>query len=171
MVGSGIIVFPILFIKNGMLGSLIVLLVIGATLYFTCRVLVIHNRDDEADFSHSIRRILGNKWARFNSIVNITLLFLVSLAFFMLICDNFFDITSAIFTEAINGYTTPSGKGIHLSQYSPQYACIVCMLFTAPLICKRDSEFLMKFLKFTIYFVFAYGVFIFLAMIKVLVNG
>ena len=45
------------------------------------------------------------------------------------------------------------------------------MLFTAPLICKRDNEILMKFFKFTIYFVFAYGIFIFVALIKVLANG
>lgn len=45
------------------------------------------------------------------------------------------------------------------------------MLFTAPLICKRDIELLMKFFKFTIYLVFAFGVFIFAALIKVFANG
>lgn len=171
MIGSSIIVFPIIFIQDGMLGSLIVLLVIGAALFFTCRLLVLHNRQDEMDFSTSIKRILGDKWARCNSAVNVILLFVVSSAYFMLICGNFFDISSAIFTEAIDGYTPPSGKGINLSKYSPQYACIICMLFTAPLICKRDIELLMKFFKFTIYLVFAYGIFIFVALIKVFANG
>lgn len=45
------------------------------------------------------------------------------------------------------------------------------MLFTAPLICKRDIELLMKFFKFTIYLVFAYGIFILVALIKVLAKG
>jgi solute carrier family 38 (sodium-coupled neutral amino acid transporter), member 9 len=46
MIGSSIIVYPIIFIKEGMLGSLIFLLVIGAALFFTCRLLVLHNRQD-----------------------------------------------------------------------------------------------------------------------------
>jgi amino acid permease len=98
MIGSSIIVYPIIFIKDGMLGSLLVLLAIGAALFFTCRLLVVHNRDDETDFGQSIKRILGPKWAKLNSVVNITLLYIVSIAYFMLICGNFFDISAAIFT-------------------------------------------------------------------------
>jgi sodium-coupled neutral amino acid transporter 9 len=170
MIGSSIIVYPIVFIQDGMLGSLLVLLAIGAALYFTCRLLVLHNRHDEADFGQSIRRILGPKWARLNSVVNITLIYVVSIVYFMLICGNFFDITAAIFTELIDGYTPPKGKSIDLSKYSPQYACLICMLFTAPLICKRDIELLMKFFKFTIYLVFTYGIFILVALIKAFAN-
>jgi amino acid permease len=171
MIGSSIIVYPIVFIKDGMLGSLFVLLAIGAALYFTCRLLVVHNRPDEMDFGQSIKRILGPKWARFNSIINITLLYVVSIAYFMLICSNFFGITSAIFTEIVDGYEPPEGKGLVFSKYSPQYASLICILFTAPLICKRDIETLMKFFKITIYFVFAYGIFILVALIKVIAKG
>lgn len=98
MVGSSIIVYPIMFVKDGMLGSLIVLLVIGAVLFFTCRILLVHNKANENDFGQSIKRILGSRWAKFNSAVNITLLYIVSIAYFMLICSNFFDITAAILT-------------------------------------------------------------------------
>lgn len=171
MIGSSIIVYPIVFIKDGMLGSLLVLLTIGAALYFTCRLLVLHNRHDEVGFGQSIRRILGPKWARLNSIVNITLIYVVSIAYFMLICGNFFDITAAIFTEIVDGYVPPQGTGIVLSKYSPQYASLICILFTGPLICKRDIDLLMKFFKITIYFVFAYGIFILVALIKVLAKG
>lgn len=47
MIGSSIIVYPVIFIKDGMIGSLLVLLAIGAALFSTCRLLVIHNRADE----------------------------------------------------------------------------------------------------------------------------
>lgn len=47
MIGSSIIVYPIMFIKDGMIGSLIVLLSIGAALFATCRLLLLHNRPDE----------------------------------------------------------------------------------------------------------------------------
>jgi len=85
MIGSSIIVYPIMFIKDGIIGSLLVLLAIGAALFFTCRLLLIHNRPDEQDFGIQIKRILGARWAKLNSIVNIVLLFVVSIAYFMLI--------------------------------------------------------------------------------------
>lgn len=47
MIGSSIIVYPIMFIKDGIVGALLVLLAIGAALFFTCRLLLIHNREDE----------------------------------------------------------------------------------------------------------------------------
>ena len=50
MIGSSIIVYPIMFIKDGIIGSLLVLLTIGAFLYLTCRLLLLHNRHDEMEF-------------------------------------------------------------------------------------------------------------------------
>jgi amino acid permease len=96
MVGSSIIVYPIMFIKDGVVGALLVLLAIGAALYSTCRLLLQHNRPDEMDFGEQVKRILGKRWALLNSIVNITLIFMVSISYFMLICSNFFDISAAI---------------------------------------------------------------------------
>ena len=107
MVGSSIIVYPIIFVKDGILGSLIILLIIGSALYATCRLLLIHNRSDEMEFGDQIKRIMGKKWALFNSIVNITLIFMVSIAYFMLICSNFYDISSAIISEISDDYTPP----------------------------------------------------------------
>jgi len=98
MIGSSIIVYPIIFIKDGIVGALLVLLAIGAALFFTCRLLLIHNRPDETDFSKQIKRILGPNWAKLNSTVNIVLIYIVCIAYFMLITGNFFDITSAIIT-------------------------------------------------------------------------
>jgi amino acid permease len=59
MIGSSIIVYPIMFVKDGIVGALLVLLGIGAALFATCRLLLIHNRRDEEDFGVSIKRILG----------------------------------------------------------------------------------------------------------------
>lgn len=137
MIGSSIIVYPIVFIKDGMIGSLLVLLAIGTALFFTCRLLLVHNRPDEADFSCQIKRILGPRWARLNSGVNILLIFVVSIAYFMLICGNFFDITAAIFAE-IADYVPPKAGTFVFSKYSVQYASMIAILFTAPLILRRD---------------------------------
>ena len=82
MIGSAIIVYPILFVKDGMLGSLMIMLLVGCIQYFTCRILVMHNRRDEKDFGISIRRVCGNTAFKANLIVNILILFFVSTAYF-----------------------------------------------------------------------------------------
>ena len=138
MVGSSIIVYPIIFVKDGIFGSLIILLIIGAALYATCRLLLVHNRPDEMEFRDQIKRILGKKWATFNSLVNITLIFMVSVAYFMLICSNFFDIVSAIITEISDEYTPPPSGEITLKTFSPQYASILSLVFISPFIWRKD---------------------------------
>ena len=45
------------------------------------------------------------------------------------------------------------------------------MLFVAPFLFRKDIEVLMKFFKYTIYFVLVYGIFILVAFIKVCVDG
>jgi sodium-coupled neutral amino acid transporter 9 len=90
MIGSTVIVFPILFIKDGLVGSVIIMFVIGCIQYLTCRLLVLHNRQDELDFNSSILRIGGRKLNIFNSILNLLLLFLVCIIYYQLIVANFY---------------------------------------------------------------------------------
>jgi sodium-coupled neutral amino acid transporter 9 len=46
MIGSAVIVYPVLFIQDGIIGSTIIMLVVGCIQFITCRLLVIHNRTD-----------------------------------------------------------------------------------------------------------------------------
>ena len=96
MTGSAIIVYPILFIKDGMISSVIVMIIVGIVNYLTCRLLVVHNRTDEAGFNDSIMRIGGRSIAKFNNAVNVCLLFFVCIAYFLLVASNFFQVTVAI---------------------------------------------------------------------------
>jgi amino acid permease len=107
MIGSSIIIYPVLFVKDGIIGSMLIMSVIGIALYLTCRLLLIHNRPDEADFNQQIKRILGLKWARFNNYVNFILLYFVCIAYFMLITQNFFAITSTIILAINSNYIVP----------------------------------------------------------------
>lgn len=96
MVGSAIIVYPILFVKDGMISSAIVLFTVGFVNYLTCRLLVVHNRNDEPGFNDSIMRIGGISLSRINNAANVCLFFFVCIAYFLLIASNFFQITVAI---------------------------------------------------------------------------
>ncbi len=46
MIGSSMIIFPILFIKDGLISSLIAMCLVCVIQYSTCRLLVLHNRPD-----------------------------------------------------------------------------------------------------------------------------
>ena len=70
-------------------------------------------------------------------IVNFTLLYVVSISYFMLICGNFYDITSSIAAEIDSDYTPPQKSTIVLDSYSIQYASIISIAFTAPFIFMR----------------------------------
>ena len=103
MIGSSMIVFPILFIKDGLFSSLIALMTVCVIQYATCRLLLIHNKPDEPNFNKQILRILGYKWWFFNSIVNITLLFFVCIGYYLLIVNNLYMVSKTVIT--FDGYS------------------------------------------------------------------
>lgn len=96
MIGSSMIVFPILFIKDGLFSSLLALMIVCVIQYLTCRLLVIHNKPNEPNFNKQILRILGYKWYVFNSVVNVTLLFFVCIGYYLLIVDNLYMVVKAV---------------------------------------------------------------------------
>ena len=114
MIGSAIIVYPILFVKDGLIGSCIIMLAIGGLQYLTCRILVIHNRKSESDFGMSIRRICGPTVQKMNSLVNALLLFFVCVAYFLLVVGNFFQVSAAI-VSIINDWEPPKTNTINFS--------------------------------------------------------
>lgn len=46
MIGSAMIVYPVLFIKDGIFSSLFAMIIVGLLQYSTCRLLLLHNRED-----------------------------------------------------------------------------------------------------------------------------
>ena len=107
MIGSAVIIYPVLFLKDGIVGSSIIMLAVGCIQFLTCRLLVLHNRTDEPSFNESIMRIGGVKVSTLNSLVNMLLLFFVCIAYYLLIATNFYQISSAII-KLIKDFQTPS---------------------------------------------------------------
>jgi amino acid permease len=153
MIGSSMIVFPILFIKDGTIGSLITLMVVCVVQYLTCRLLVIHNRPDEPNFNKQILRILGYKWYVFNSMVNVSLLFFVCIGYYLLIVDNLYMVINALFS---------------LKQ---EFAAIIATVICLPMLFMKEIDKLLKFFKYTIYCVIAFGIFIAVTVIKEIAEG
>lgn len=151
MIGSSMIVFPVLFIRDGIFSSLIALCIVCIIQYSTCRLLVIHNRPDEPNFNKQILRILGYKWYVFNSIVNVSLLFFVCIGYYLLIVNNLYMVSKTL---------------LQFDGYNQQWAAVIATLICLPMIFMKEIDKLLKFFKYTIYCVIAFGVFIAATVIK-----
>jgi solute carrier family 38 (sodium-coupled neutral amino acid transporter), member 9 len=151
MIGSAMIIFPVLFIKDGLFSSLIAMSLVCVLQYSTCRLLVEHNRPDEPNFNRQIARILGPKWSLFNSLVNVTLLFVVCIGYYLLIVENLFMVSAALIT---------------LEGYNAKWASVIATLICIPMLFMKDIELLLKFFKYTIYCVMAFGLFILVTVVK-----
>lgn len=112
MIGSAIIIYPVLFVEDGIVGSTIIMLVVGCIQYLTCRLLVIHNRPDEPSFNESILRIGGMRLSKFNSLVNMLLLFFVCIAYFLLVATNFYQVAGAVLHFIRPSYVPPKTNQI-----------------------------------------------------------
>lgn len=112
MIGSAIIIYPILFVKDGMVGSSIIMVIIGIIQYITCRLLVVHCRPEEPSFNEAILRIGGMRLAKFNSIVNALLLFFVCIAYYLLVATNFYQLSAAVIKLAKPSYNPPKSNVI-----------------------------------------------------------
>ena len=137
MIGSAIIIFPVLFVKDGIFGSTLIMLIVGCVQYLTCRLLVVHNRTDEASFNDSILRIGGVSLGKFNSFVNMGMLFFACIAYFLLVATNFYQVSASIIQIVKPSYHPPKTSQIEFEEYSMQWACIISALICSPNLFRR----------------------------------
>lgn len=100
-----------------------------------------------------------------NSLVNMLLLFFVCIAYYLLIVNNFFQISVAIIGQ-ITEYKEP--EKITFEEYSMQWACIICALLCLATIFKTNIDPILKLIKFSIYCVIFYGIFILVNFIRLI---
>lgn len=125
MIGSAMIVYPVLFVKSGIVLSSIVMLVVACIQYFTCRLLVIHNRPDEDTYNESILRIGGKKVSTINSTVNMMLFFFSCVAYFVLVTHNFYEVSSVLLTNVFTSYEPPASQDFVITKYSTQWSAVI----------------------------------------------
>ena len=63
MVGSSIVVFPLIFSTSGVVTSLLVLIFMGVITCKTCLLEIVHFKVQELDFPDVVQRIMGRKWS------------------------------------------------------------------------------------------------------------
>lgn len=92
MLGGALLSFPIFFKTKGVLSGSLVLALSALISFLTCRIYVLHSKQDEKDVETTIRRILGRKWERHFSFITGFYLVLLNIISLDLIVDQLYSI-------------------------------------------------------------------------------
>jgi sodium-coupled neutral amino acid transporter 9 len=98
------------------------------------------------------------------------LFFFVCIAYFILITRNFYEVSSAIL-EGIFPYNAPGSSQIVFSKYSLQWAAIIAFLVLKQFLFRKELDFMLKLMGYSIYCIAAYAVFILLNLIRHIAEG
>lgn len=137
MIGSAMIVYPVLFVKSGIVLSSIIMLIVACTQYVTCRLLVVHNRPDEDTYNESILRIGGMKINKINSVVNMLLFFFSCVAYFVLVTHNFYEVSSVLLSSVLGSYIPPPSQDFVIGKYSTQWSAVIAFFAIKSIVFKR----------------------------------
>ena len=158
MVGSAIVVFPLIFATSGLLTSLIVLCLVGAISCKTCLLEIIHFKMSEMDFPDAIKRILGKKWFIAYSLCSVLLLYVTGMVYFTLICNMLYPFLKYILDST--GHSIAPMDSIEFGQFSFQYTGIIMIVVCFFLFSLKDLKVILKFGQYGIIAIMVFFVYI-----------
>lgn len=88
MLGSTTLVVPVIFSQVGMLLGICTLIVLCLINYATGRLLLKASRETESELDQVIERLMGKKAVYLYSLISSVLMYLVSIIYFLLMCNN-----------------------------------------------------------------------------------
>eukprot|EP00331_Platyophrya_macrostoma_P021579 CAMPEP_0176452096 /NCGR_PEP_ID=MMETSP0127-20121128/28301_1 /TAXON_ID=938130 /ORGANISM="Platyophrya macrostoma, Strain WH" /LENGTH=483 /DNA_ID=CAMNT_0017840423 /DNA_START=20 /DNA_END=1471 /DNA_ORIENTATION=+ len=158
MVGTAMLVTPLQFLQAGIIPSLIAILIVGWVNFKTCNLCIIHKLNYEGDLSEILERIMGVRWKQAFLLSSIALMFVLGVAYFLLMLDPFYTILKG-FSPSL-----PEPKHFTFAEFSYQWAAIILIvicfaLFSAPnlsLILKLNSLGILALIVFLL-FIFVTG--------------
>ncbi|CAD8132403.1 unnamed protein product [Paramecium octaurelia] len=162
MVGSSLLVIPVLFQQSGIMSALIVALVFCLISCKTCQLQVVHNKPEELDLPQTIVRILGQKYNLIFNITNIIILYFAGVVFFILQCSMLYSLVQLLCRELEMDYAPKTD--FVLSKLSYQWCGIfyMCLLFLIML--QKNLTLIIKLVQ--------YGVISIIALIiYIVING
>ena len=148
MVGSSIVVFPLIFSVSGIITSLIVLTFMGIITCKTCLLEIVHFKELEMDFPDVVQRIMGKKWSFCYCVCSSLLLFITGIIYFMLICNMLYLVITYILRH--NGIAYATKDQIVFDQFSYQYVGIIMIVFCFLLFALKDLSIILKIGQFGI---------------------
>ncbi|CAK74835.1 unnamed protein product (macronuclear) [Paramecium tetraurelia] len=160
MVGSLCLVIPQVFQQCGIITCLIVMIILSLVQYKTCQIMIIHQKEEELDSEHMIKRLLGKSWTQAFRVTSGTLLFIVGIIYFQLINLTLYPILVLIFEKSnYTNYAMPS-DGITFDKFSIQWQAIIIFLPLASMLLLKDITKIIKFAHYGVVAIICYCIFI-----------
>jgi amino acid permease len=104
MIGTGILVYPLLYKNNGMIMSQIIVTLIGLISYKTAELCIIHTKSDEDDLTKVVKRQLGNTWHKVYCITGGMYLALTGGVYYLLILNTLYSQINFLYTRTTGNH-------------------------------------------------------------------
>jgi sodium-coupled neutral amino acid transporter 9 len=170
MIGSSMIVLPVLFLKSGIALAVGILVLLCLVQFQTCSLVVRNLPEQDDDISQTITRQLGPSWGKSNLLANVLLMYIVCIAYFELITQTFYPILASLLGQFDPDYVRPSRSAFVLDRFSYQWAGIYMMTFLVNLMLLTDLSPLLKLLKYSFVFPAIYFLYLLLKLTLALLN-
>ena len=106
--GGTILFLPNLFLKSGIILSMIILIIFAYISYKTCLIFLYHMKDEDKDINDPIFRILGTKWYKCSVVIMVLYSFFVNILYYFLLFKCFMVIY--LYLQAFRYYNLCHGK-------------------------------------------------------------
>lgn len=160
MIGSTVLILPLVFLKCGILTSFLVFLLIGIVNFMTCKLCLIHLKDNEEDLPEIIERIIGYQWKLFFVVCSVATQSLTGVVFFIIMNNMMYpSIVFILDGYGFTGYATKSE--FRFDVYSLQINALILLIPSFASCFLTDLKFITTLSKLGVYVLFAYIIFLF----------
>lgn len=143
MVGSSVLVVPLMFVKTGVILSTLICLLVGLLSQKTASLVLKHFKADEMDLSDAVLRVLGRPYHLSFVISSILLLYLAALVYFLLTANLCYDLISLFLFKAFD-HTLPPKNNIVYSTFSFQYTGMILTVVFSLIFMLKDLKVFIK---------------------------
>lgn len=160
MLGGALLSFPILFRDAGLLTGTLTIIGSAAIAFATCRLYILHTRDDEKDVEQSIFRILGKKWETSFRLITGAYIVFLNVITLDLIVDQLYSIIYFFFDRAGSGGSIAPKDSLQFDQFSIQWLTLVLFLPLLALLSIKKVDFLVKLCEYGSSSIFIYMIYV-----------
>lgn len=159
MIGTLVMVLPILFLQYGLLTSIIILILISWLSYKTCSLCVIHLKENEPDLPVVIQRIAGSKWLTLYVFFSVIYMVCAGIIYFNLMNNMLYSVTLFIFEHLeYKNYAEKHENRFDIFSYPILGLCVFLPAYLSCFL--KDINFIVKFSQVGVFSLVSYIIFL-----------
>lgn len=170
MIGTLVMILPILFLQYGFLTSTISLVFIGWISYKTCSLLVIHLKENESDLPVVILRIAGKKWLTLYVFSSVAYMICAGIIYFNLMNNMLYSVILFIFELfEYKNYAEKHENIFHKFSYPILGLCVFLPAYLSCFL--KDINYIVKFSQVGVISLVSYIIFLFYVAYDNIMSG